>query len=182
MLLVLLATSVGVIAHAWPPRERVYMTATIVAGLTYHPSAWAGRTLLVQATILDIRQRFPAAPAAHVVMTPPLPAHAPNTITFGARMYQAEMASHGQTLTLLTRPPAGVLMALRQLPVVSRFVAPPQRGNAFGSGVYRVQLAGAAQGCLPLRLRRLSRAALLTKLRLPRWRGCYDGILLDYEP
>ncbi len=182
VLLVLLAIGAGVLSHIWPQRERIYSVATVVQGLAWHPAVWAGRTLLVRATVIDTRQLVPSAPNARVVMTPPLPAQDSHTTTLGDRTLTAQMASQGQTLTLVTRPPAGLLVALRRLPVVGVLVPPPQRGSTFSSGLYRVQLAGAAQSCLPLHRQRLSRAALLKTLHLPRRRGCYDGVLLDYQP
>jgi hypothetical protein len=144
--------------------------------------AWAGRSLLIRATVIDIRQRFPAVADARVVLTPPLPAQNPQTTTLGERTILAQRVSQGYTLTLITRPPAAPLVVLRRLPVVGRFVSPPQRGSTFGSGAYRIQLASVAQSCLPLRLHRLSRAALLKTAYLPHWRGCYDGVLPDYRP
>ncbi len=176
----LVAIGVGVVSHMWPRQERVYGVVTVVEGLAHHPTAWAGRSLLIRATVIDIRQRFPAVADARVVLTPPLPAQNPQTTTLGERTILAQRVSQGYTLTLITRPPAAPLVVLRRLPVVGRFVSPPQRGSTFGNGVYRIQLASVAQSCLPLRLHHLSRVALLKTAHLPRWRGCYDGVLLDY--
>ncbi len=179
---VLLAMGVGVVSYTVPRQERIYALATVTEGLAHHPTAWAGHTFLIRATVIDIRQRFPTVTDARVVLTPPLPAQDPQTTTLGERILLSQMASHEHTLTLITRPPTAPLAILRLLPIVDKFVPPPQRGNAFGSDVYHVQLASAAQSCLLLHIRRLSRATLLKKLHLPRWRGCYDGVLLDYVP
>lgn len=177
----LVAMGVGIVSYMWPRQERVYGVATVAEGLAHHPTVWAGRSLLIRATVIDIRQRFPSVADARVVLTPPLPAQNPQTTTLGERTILTQRVSQGHTLTLITRPPAALLVVLRRLPVVGRFVSPPQRGSTFGSGVYRIQLASIAQSCLPRRLHRLSRAALHKTAHLPRWRGCDDGVL-DYLP
>ena len=150
----------------------------VAAGLLHHPNSWAGRTVLVFGTVIDVRQVFPTVHDARVMLTPSLPPQRSQTTTLGERMVYALSISHGVTLVVITQPPSSSVSFLRRAPIVGRFVPPPQRGSTFGSGRYRVQLAPANWSCLLLRLAH----PLPNVLRSRRWQECYDGVLMDYLP
>lgn len=147
---------------------RVYPVAQVLAGLTRHPGAWAGRTVLVQGAVVGYvfgnttigiagcrsgpcggSTPLPPHVTAHLVLAPISAAATVDGIGMSlgdGRISYGSSATGGSIRAFIVRaapaPSDGLLAALRRLPLVGRLVPPAGLRTVDTSGVYRVQLLG----------------------------------------
>src|SRR5579871_380651 len=94
-----------------PQPEHVYSLATVSAGFVRHPAEWAGRTVLVRATVLDIQELWRSFNLKvgqtdnprRVLLTAPLGPQNLGTTTLADVTIYAGAVSHGHMLSVLTR-------------------------------------------------------------------------------
>lgn len=112
----------------WGP---VYTVAAVEQHLARNPMGWAGRTVLVRARAILVRDWVP-----------------PDSLVARIDLGDPAPATSTVSLSLQWGRPDPLLATLRRLPLMGRLVPPPQRPHWDGLAVYRLQMCAPA-GCDP---------------------------------